>query len=231
MHHAVEHLRGGNYGPAGGIPLADQAFLDDGHVLQGDFHAQVAARYHDAVGHAQDFVDIFHALVVFDLGDDLGVLARLAPQELPNFQDILGAARERRGDEIDLVCKAEADIRYVLRAEKRNVQLCAGYVDAFMLADHARVFHAADDILPVDGGDGHGNQPVVQQDGIARLHVAVQLRPGNGRLPRRALHGVCAQTEKLPFDKRNFLLFKCSHADLRPLGVQHDRDGQIQLLA
>ena len=88
----------------------DELFLDHGHVLQRNFHAQVAARNHDAVGHAENFIDVVHALMVFNLGDQERVLARLAAQKLADLQNIGRAAREGRGDEIHMVADAKADI-------------------------------------------------------------------------------------------------------------------------
>ena len=51
--HGVQHLGGGDdrlAGPDGGL---DHLLLEDGHLVGGDLHAQIAPGHHDAVGGAR----------------------------------------------------------------------------------------------------------------------------------------------------------------------------------
>ena len=56
--HGFEHLRGGDDRLAREAGLGDELLLQDGHFLDRHFHAEVAARHHDAVRRLQDFVEV-----------------------------------------------------------------------------------------------------------------------------------------------------------------------------
>ena len=54
-----------------GVPVCrtDNVLLLDGHTLRGKFHAQVTARYHHAVHHIQDRLEILQGFRLFQLGN------------------------------------------------------------------------------------------------------------------------------------------------------------------
>ena len=68
--HGIQHLSSSDDGLAGAQTLTDDLLLEHGHLGSGDLYAQVAAGHHDTVGDLQDLVDVVHALLVLDLGDD-----------------------------------------------------------------------------------------------------------------------------------------------------------------
>ena len=70
LHHGIQHLSGGDHLKACVIGFFDQLLLDNRNLLQRNFHAQVASGNHDAVGHIDDLVDVFHTILIFNFGDD-----------------------------------------------------------------------------------------------------------------------------------------------------------------
>src|SRR3990167_4895802 len=79
--HRFKHLSGANDGLSLDVALGDHRLLCEEDLLRRNPNTETAARHHDAVGYLQDLLEIAHALVVLDLGDDLDVLA-LLPQHL-----------------------------------------------------------------------------------------------------------------------------------------------------
>ena len=65
----------------GEVGISDLLCEED--LLGGYFDAEVAARYHHAVGRLENLVEPLHSLVVLDLRDDLDVSALVA-EHLPS---------------------------------------------------------------------------------------------------------------------------------------------------
>src|SRR3546814_4816331 len=80
--------------------MLDDALLYAHQAGIAHFHAQVAARDHDAVADLDDGVHgtvIGHGFGTFDLGDDPGFAARFLNQ-LARFLDVAAVARKRHGN-------------------------------------------------------------------------------------------------------------------------------------
>ena len=102
-HHGVQHLGGGDHRLARLEALADDLLLEDGHPGGWDLHPQVAPGHHDAVGGGENLVDVVHALLILDLGDDAHVVPAEGPEDLPHRLDVGGPADEGGGDEVEVV--------------------------------------------------------------------------------------------------------------------------------
>src|SRR6185437_3410420 len=71
--HAFHHLGGDDHGFRAVDTFPDDLALGHGDLLDGQFHAEVAAGYHDGIGGVDDIAQIVHRGRHFDLGDDLGL--------------------------------------------------------------------------------------------------------------------------------------------------------------
>ena len=207
----------------------DEHLLDDRHLLQRDLHAQVAAGHHDAVAHAQDLVDVLHALHVFDLGDDGHIGAAQGAEELAHVQNVLRTAGEGGGDEVHAVLDAEGDVLAVLGAEVRHAEVHVGDVDALSVGDDAVVVDDADDLAGGEAAHGHAHQAVIDEDGGAFLDIARQVGVGDGGALGVAHHALGKQSKGLALLELDLSVFKRFQTDFRTLGIQHDGDGQVQL--
>ena len=107
--HGFEHLRGGDHRAASLPGAGDDHFLHDGHALGIHFHAEVAARDHDAVGDAQDGVQILDGFGFFELGDYRSVFSGAANQSLRQH-DVLGMAHEADGDVVDILLERKGQV-------------------------------------------------------------------------------------------------------------------------
>ena len=74
LDHRLEHLRGHDAGLAGHQRRANQVLLRERHLLEGQLHAEVAARDHDAVGDLEDLIDVLERRLCLDLGHDADVV-------------------------------------------------------------------------------------------------------------------------------------------------------------
>lgn len=104
-------------------------------------------------------------------------------------------------------------------------------VDALVVAHHAAVEHAADDVRPINAFHLHPNQTVVNQNAAADGNVLRQFLVGDGHALFVALHLVSREGEQLAVLQRDTPIFERTHANFRALGIQHRGDRQPQFIA
>ncbi len=115
-----------------GLPFGEAKF-DDARLHERedvviDLDAQVAAGDHDGVGGFDDGLEISQAALVFDLGDDAGLGAEMVEQRAQD-QDVVAAADEGEGDEIDARGHADANVALVFFGEGGEIDVDAGQID------------------------------------------------------------------------------------------------------
>ena len=231
VNHGFQHLCRGDHPLAQHAALCDQLFLDGGEVFKGDLHAHVAAADHDAGAGLTDFLDVLNARAVFNLGDQFHAIAASLVQYGLNVQQILLAGDEGAGDEIHAVLHAEEDVLPILLAHIGLREELSGKVHALAVGEHAAVDHRAVDVRVRHGFHPEGQQAVVHQYHIARLHAlgqALEVHRDAAFVSRHVQGGKCKAAALL---QRNAPLRKGADAVLRAFGVQHDGHGQIQTLA
>ena len=84
----------------------DDMTLHRGQFRQINFHPQVTTGNHDAVGNLYDFLKVFHALLVFNLGNDLDggkLFRKIFLDQIAQLQNITGFADKGQGDIIQFV--------------------------------------------------------------------------------------------------------------------------------
>ncbi|MDB6124928.1 MAG: cation transport ATPase [Pedosphaera sp.] len=171
INHAFEHVGGDNDGTANVQAGLYDATLDDGKFFVGDFDAEVATGNHNAVGSADDGFEIFDGFLVFNLGDDHGVVELRFAHELFEFAHILGATDEREGDVIDSEFKAELDVGDVFFRESGKADFDAGEVDMATAAELAIGKDFAFNLVAVFGEDFHLNGTIVHEHNVAYVDV------------------------------------------------------------
>ena len=230
--HGIEHLRRGDDRFGRHVALVDELLLEHRHLFHIDFHAQIAARDHDAVGNLEDFVEVVHAHAVFDLGEDLHMAAAVVGAELAEGQHVAGAADEGRGDQVDALLNAEDDVAAILLADGGHLQIDVRHGNALAAAEHAAVDHAAHDVRAArDLLDVQRDQAVVDQDSVAGVHQLNHPRIGDGDLRFVALDVAAGQDELLPRLQGHLVSLERLGAHLRSLGIQHDGDRDVLLPA
>ena len=155
----------------------------------------------------------------------------LLVQDLPQLPDVGGGADKAGGNVVKALPDAEEDVLPVPLAHIGHGQPDAGDVDALVVFHDAAVFHMAADIRVGGVQDRHAHQSVVQQNGVAGLHVAGQIVIGDGAARLVAHHLPGGQRELRIGLEFHGAVREGLQPDLRPLGVQHGGNGQIQLLA
>jgi hypothetical protein len=114
---------------------ADYLLLESRHLGQRQLDAEIAARHHDPVRCLDDFLEVFDARLVFDLGDD-----RRAPigfqENFAYAMNIVGGLHERRRQVIYIVVGGEGnfthDVIPELGADSVNREFRVGQVDALV---------------------------------------------------------------------------------------------------
>ena len=183
------------------------------------------------VGHAQDLVDVLHALHVFNLGDDVDIGAAFLAEQAAHLEDILRRAGKGGSHEVHAVAHAKGDVLAVLLAEVGHAEIHIGHVDALAVAHHAVVVDHAHDLVRIQAAHGHAHQTVVDEDGGAFADIAGQLAVGDGGALGIAGNGLGAQREGLALLEFHLVVLKQLQTDFRAAGIQHDGDGLVQLSA
>ncbi len=90
--HRLEHLRGNDDGFPRSVAAGDDHLLQYGDIFGRELHTEIAARYHDTVGGADDLVDVRNCLRLFDLRNYPGAETRREAGRYcsPQIPDIIG---------------------------------------------------------------------------------------------------------------------------------------------
>ncbi len=181
--HAVEHLRGHDHRLLVLVAHGDDGLLHDRHLGHVDFHAQVAAGHHDAVGRRDDLFQLVEGFLLFDLGDHFGPRAARAQQffEQANFDR---RAHEAETDEVGVVFGRPLGVRPVGLAHRRNAELGARQIHPLAAAHEPGLHDAALHEIRSLFFDQHAHAAVGQHDLVADFHFVHQRLVGANQLVR-----------------------------------------------
>mmetsp|Transcript_15896 Transcript_15896/g.42125 ORF Transcript_15896/g.42125 Transcript_15896/m.42125 type:complete len:307 (-) Transcript_15896:357-1277(-) len=223
--HRREHLGGRDHNLASLLRLLDHPLLRHPYLLHWDLHAQVTSGNHDPVGHGQDLVVVFHALDILDLRYDLDVGAAV----LPAIQDVLRALHEAQRDVVGLRRDGPLlDVLDLALVNDRQVDLDAGHVNVFLLAELALVSDLAHNEVVSRRRDVENDSAVLHQDLLAHLDVLGQPAIGDRDVILVALDTVvCNQLELLASLQHllGVVHLEVPRPDLRAPGVHQHLDG------
>mmetsp|Transcript_73141 Transcript_73141/g.117944 ORF Transcript_73141/g.117944 Transcript_73141/m.117944 type:complete len:308 (-) Transcript_73141:286-1209(-) len=193
--HGAEHLCGGHCDLSGLLGLGDHPLLSHPDLLHRDLHAQVAAGNHDAVGFRKDLVEHLDAFHILDLSDDLHLVAAILAAQL----DVISGLHKAQRDVVRAVrhCPSDDIVDFTL-INHWKVDFDARHIDVLLLTQSTIVHHLAHDMVLGGAHDLENNSAVLDQDGLAWLHIPRQLGVGDGNLVLIPLPGiVCQQLEAL----------------------------------
>ena len=231
VRHALEHFGRGDDALAKQAALADELLLDARQLLIRHLDAHVAAGDHDAGALGEDLLDVVDAGLILDLGDDGDVLAAVGAQEGVEVGQVLLARHEGRGHEVHVVFDAEEQVALVLLAQKRLLEHLVREAHALAVREHAAGGDAADDVRVGRGGDGQGDEPVVDEHGVARLKILREPGIAHGHALGIAGDGLGRERERVAAVQLDLPVRERADAVLRALRVEHDGDGQVELRA
>ena len=91
FNHGFQHLRCCNDLFSNLIHFLNYHLLYHRHFFIRNFNPHIASRNHNAVGHFDNLIDVFHTLHVFNFGNNLNALAAVFIEQPSELQDILFA--------------------------------------------------------------------------------------------------------------------------------------------
>lgn len=205
--------------------------MQGGQRLHGHFHAEVAARNHDAIHDGDDVVDVIDCGLRLDFGYDFDVLAAVLEQEVLEHAHIVRARHERRGDVVHILFDAEEDVLFVLLAEIGHIEVHAHHIDALVVGQRA-----ADEDLEHDRGvldlfDFHFGESVVDEQDVAGLNHLVEVGAGDARLRGVAVDGGVDQPESVARCDLDAVADELAEADFGTSGIEHQCDRHGEFLA
>ena len=142
-----------------------------------------------------------------------------------NINELLNIGRgshERQGDEINVLGERERRILAVLCRQRRGGNIHPRQVDALVIADRPAGDNATPDIRSVDAQHLEFDGAVVQQDAVARRHVARErlvLRRNDARVAEHIPRGNRDFGTGLQFDRP---AGKLAGADFRATQIRED---------
>ncbi len=229
--HRLHHLRGGDHHTIHFARHADHAFLQRGHGGIADFHCEVAARHHDAVGGAQNFRQRRNRLDPLDLGDERGlVVVGLAGDvgELPRQLHVGGVFGKGHGQIVGLEGHRGANVLHVLGGEGRGRQTAALLVDALVVRQLAADGDDGVDLFPAHSLDGEHDETVVEQQTVARVHVARQVFVVQAAAGLIADFAGGVEREFLSGLQHDLAVLEPADPNFRALQIGHDGNGLAQ---
>ena len=227
--HGIQHLGCRNDLLARVVYFMNDHLLDDRHILQRYLHAHVASGYHDAVRYPDDLVNIFHALHILNLGNDIDGIAAFLLEDPADLQYILCITHEGCGDKIKALFDTKADIAVVLFTDERHGKLCPRHIHTLVVGHRALVEHPAYNVCIGNAQHRQLHQSVIDQYPAARLDIMHQFFIGNGNFCFVSLDLICSQCKRLAlFQQHLLVILEVPQTNLRPLGIQHGCHRQIQ---
>ena len=152
-----------------------EILLYHGNPLNRNFHAQVAASDHDAVGSFQNLVEVVQRACSFDLGDDERFAANLL-RSLPHGTDVCGALDEGLADRIDAVFESKSKTLSIVLRERLDAQVNVRKVQPLSRSQFPADSYDASHVVASDCHHFQLNEAVIEREQIPRLHRLRQAR-------------------------------------------------------
>ena len=126
-------------------------FLDGRQLRKRHLHPQIPPGHHNALTQGADFVDVVHAGLVLDFGDDVNISAAVFFQEVFQIHNVLFPGHKGGCHIVHLVLNAKEQIGLVLLAEIFLPENLSREAHALAVAEDAANHHAAMDVLRLQG--------------------------------------------------------------------------------
>ena len=230
--HRIEHLGGRDDRNAQAVGLVDQILLQQGNVLGGHLHTEIAAGHHHTVTQGKDGVDLIDGFEFFDLCHHRSGEAMLADQ-FTNLLHVGGIAHEAQGNPIHTLLKSERQILTIFSGECSHRQLNVREIHSLVVGENAT--HGDDAVKGlinfVDAVHFHLDTAVVQKNAASSGDLLGQFVVGDRRHGLVATHLLGGQRKVVAFTERDRPFFKAAQANLWSLKILKDADVNTQLVS
>ena len=229
--HAVQHLGGGDDGDSQAVGLADQLFLQQRHILRGDFHPQITPGHHHAIAKGQDLVNAADGLELLDLGHHRGAVA-MAADQLPDRHHVFGIAHKAQSNPIHPLLQSKAQITAVFFCQGTDGELHIREVDPLVVGEHSAHHHLTVEglRLKVRSSNPHFHLAVIQQNARSRRHFFRQGVVGDLGNALITGHGPGGELKAIPLDQTNGAVLKATQANLGALQIRKDANVLAHLM-
>ena len=195
----------------------------------GNFHAEIAACHHDAVGNLQNLFEVLDSLRLFELGDDRSI-AFGGGDDLFDCADIGGSAHERDRHRIDAGREPEGEVFLVLAGERRQAEDGARQIDPLMLAQQSSIDHLTDHVIALHLENLERDAAVGEKDSRAGLDLASQRLKGGAQALGGAFNRFIRDSNAGAGDQlHRGVIAQRAGADLGALQILQDADRALQL--
>ena len=163
--HAFQHLGSCNHRLPQLVALGNNLFLDNGHIFHGNLYPQIPPGHHNTVGHLENLIDVVHAFLVFNLGNNPHGGANPF-QQTADFHNVPGIAHKGCRHIVHALLGSEGNVVFVLFGHKGQLQESPRHCHPFPGGDFPTVDDDGINFLVGGGLDFQGQFPIIQEDFI-----------------------------------------------------------------
>ena len=228
--HGLQHLRGGDGALAHAAAGIDELLLDGRQLLEGYLHTQIATGHHDAVTDLADLLQVVDTRLVFDFGDNADGFAGMLGQEFLHIQDILLAGDKGAGHVVHPIFHPQQQIRLVLLTEIDLTHNLIGKAHALIVGKGTSHHYPTSGLRIRQLLHSKDHEAVVEQDPVSYRQITHEASIAHchpALIPYDLLRG---EGKGIPLLQLDTAASKGTDTVLRALGIQHNGDGQAQLL-
>ena len=171
-----------------------------------------------------------HARAIFNFSNDIDVTSAVFIQERPQILHIPAVGNKGSRHEVHSIPDAKQQVFLILLAEEVVSQHPVGEIHTLPVRQIAPCQDPAPGIAALQLLHPENDQAVVDHDGVAHLQVLYEALIGDGNPGLISHHIVGGKGKHIPIVKGDPLICKGFDPVLRSLGVQHNGNGELQLL-
>ena len=194
--------------------------MQDWDFFRGEFHPQIAARHHDAIGGRDDRLERIDRRGLFELGHDPGSPA----DQLLELSDIVRALHERERDPVNTDRQAEREIFTILLGQRRHWQDRTRHVHALAIGDGAGVERLHFGKILSAGKHPQAHLAVVDQQILTGFDRSEDFRVQQRHTSVLADGRIEVKPQPLPDGKVHSPADHLAQAQLRSLQIHQDSD-------
>ena len=199
---------------------AQDALLRARHTLRRQLHTEVAARHHDGVAEADDFIEIVEGLRLFQLGEHPGA----ALDDFLRLKYVFRTLHERQADIFNAARQGEIHVLAVLLGQGGDGQDDIGDIDALAVAQSAAIDDDRFQMVLAHMGDAQFQLAVIEQQVRTDLGGGDDFRVGQVGAARIAWRRIEVQAEILTVGQHHGAAHEAADAQFRSLDIGQDTD-------
>ena len=229
--HRVKHLCRSDNRFTCCVNFLDDFLLDNRYIFRRNFNTHVTSGDHDSICCFDDFINIVNTLLIFNLGNDLNLLAAILFQNLSYFTDIISSTCKGCCNKIKSFLNTEEKVIMVFLTDKWHFQISARNIYTFLITNHTCVDNFTYNIFSCDILNFQVYKSIINQNVSARLYILIKFFISNAYMLIGSFDIFICKSKNLSFFQSNLTILETSKSDLRSLCIKKCCNRSVIFLA